>query len=263
MGGRIIYKKPREIATMREAGAIVSRTLEALRQAAQPGVSTGELNDLAYEMITEAGAKPSFLNYRGFPGTICVSINEEVVHGIGQADRRLTNGDLLKIDLGVRLRGLHGDSALTVAVGEVSEENRRLMAVTHRSLWLGLAAARVGGRLMDIGRAVQEYVEANGYAVVRELVGHGVGRRLHEEPQIPNFVEEGRANPRLAEGMTLAIEPMVNMGTAEVETLADDWTVVTKDGRPSAHYEHTVAITRAGPDILTLGPHEPKPCWLA
>jgi len=261
MAGRIIYKKPREIETMREAGHILSRTLAELRQAARPGVSTQELNDLAYTRITQAGGRPSFLRYRGFPATICASLNEEVVHGIPSPERRLQEGDLFKVDLGVRLRGLHADSALTVAVGEVSSRARELMEVTHRALWRGLAAARAGNRLTDISRAIQEWVESHGFSVVRELVGHGVGRHLHEEPQVPNFVEGKQRNPRLSPGMTLAIEPMVNAGSREVETLEDDWTVVTADRQLSAHYEHTVAITREGPEVLTLGPHEPEPCW--
>lgn len=255
--GRIIYKNARDLEKMREAGLVVSTVLAALRDAVRPGVSTYELDQIAYQMIRERGGHPSFLGYRQYPASICSSINEEVVHGIPNRARVLREGDIVKLDVGVRLKGFHGDSALTVPVGEIDAETQRLLAVTRESLWEGIRAIRLRGRLQDVSRAIQDHVEKNGFTVVRDMVGHGVGRNLHEEPQIPNYVHPEHANPPLLEGMTLAIEPMVNAGVPEIEILPDQWTVVTADRRASAHFEHTVAVTRHGYEVLTLGPHDP------
>jgi methionyl aminopeptidase len=254
---RIVYKNPKELERMRDAGLVVSTVLAALRDAVRPGISTLELDQMAQAMIRQAGGSPSFLNYKGtYPASICASINEEVVHGIPTKDRVLREGSLVKLDVGVYLKGFHADSAMTVPVGTVSEEAVKLMDVTRTALWQGLKAITYRGRLQDISAAIQEYVEQHGFSVVREMVGHGVGKSLHEEPQIPNYVNPQHPNPPLLEGMTLAIEPMVNVGTPEIEILADQWTVVTADRKLSAHFEHTVAITRKGCDILTLGPHD-------
>lgn len=241
---------------MRHAGLIVSTALAAMRDAVKPGVSTRDLDDIAVRIIREHGGTASFLKYRGYPASICASLNEEVVHGIPDPRRVLHEGDLVKIDVGVKWKGFHGDSAITVPVGRVSAEAQRLVDVTRESLWEGIRAISYKGRLMDIAGAVQRHVESNGFSVVREMVGHGVGKHLHEDPQIPNYVSREAPNPLLMEGMTLAIEPMVNMGVAETETLSDQWTVVTKDRKYSAHFEHTVAITKRGFEILTLGPHD-------
>jgi len=261
--GRIVYKNARELERMREAGLIVSKVLAVLRDAVRPGISTLDLDEIALQMIREHGGTPSFLGYRVadrvYPASICSSINEEVVHGIPSKERVLNEGDLVKLDVGVRLRGFHADSAMTVPVGSVSEEAARLLQVTREALWRGIRAITYRGRLSDISRAVQEHVEENRFSVVREMVGHGVGKQLHEEPQIPNYLDPKHPPVPLLEGMTLAIEPMVNAGVPEIEIMADEWTVVTADRKPSAHFEHTVAITRKGYDILTLGPHDPGP----
>jgi methionyl aminopeptidase len=207
---------------------------------------------VAEQVIRSHGASPSFKGYRGYPASICASPNGQVVHGIPSRHTLLREGDLLSIDLGAYYRGFHADSARTVAIGEVSEEARRLMRVTEEALWKGIRQARLNGRLAEISRAIQEHVESHGYSVVRELTGHGVGRRLHEDPPVPNFTSPAHPNPELREGMTLAIEPMVNAGAPEVDIAPDGWTVSTRDGSLSAHSEHTVAISRGGPDILTL-----------
>lgn len=244
-------KSPEEIEKIRKAGKIVAQTLQELASSIKPGKTTGDdVDKLATKLIAEAGGTPSFLGYRGYPKSICFSINEQVVHGI--PDSRVLNvGDIVSIDLGVKLNGYHGDSAITVAVGRVSKEAEKLMRVTQEALQLGIEAARSGNRLFDIGHAVQKYAEEHNFSVVRELVGHGIGRDLHEDPQVPNYGCAGMGMP-LAQGMTLAIEPMVNEGTHKVKSLSDKWTVVTADGRMSAHFEHTVAIGPDGPDILTL-----------
>ncbi len=254
--GRINYKNGQELEKMRQAGLIVSTALAAMRDAVRPGVSTKELDDIAVQVIREHGGTASFLKYRGYPASICSSINEEVVHGIPSADRILREGDLVKIDVGVKWKGFHGDSAITVPVGSVDPEALRLVEVTRESLWQGIRAITYRGRLQEISAAIQRYAEGHGFAVVREMVGHGVGKHLHEEPQIPNYVSRDAPNPPLLEGLTLAIEPMINLGTAEIETLSDNWTVVTRDRKYSAHFEHTVAITKRGFEILTLGPHD-------
>lgn len=235
---------------MREAGRITARALRAVGEAVAPGVTTAELDDVAVSVIRSAGAKPAFLGYHGFPATICASRNCEVVHGI-PGKTRLQEGDIISIDMGAIVDGYYGDSARTFAVGRVSDEASRLMEVTARSLDAGIAAALPGGRLYDIGAAVQSVAEAAGFSVVREYVGHGIGREMHEEPQVPNYGTAGKG-PTLLPGMVLAIEPMINAGTGQVRQLKDGWTVVTGDGALSAHFEHTVAITEDGPVILTL-----------
>jgi len=245
----IAIKTPEEIEKMRAAGRILRQALDAAGAALRPGLTTGELDAIVRGTIEAAGARPAFLGYNGFPGSACISVNEEVVHGI-PGDRALQAGDLVGVDVGVDLDGYFADACDSFAVGEADEETRRLMTVTRRARDLGIEQCRPGRHVGDISHAVQVHVEANGFSVVRELVGHGIGRRLHEEPQVPNFGPSGRG-PRLEAGMVLAIEPMVNAGTEAVRTLNDQWTVVTADGRRSAHYEHTVAVTENGPDILT------------
>jgi methionyl aminopeptidase len=229
--------------------------MQALTQEIRPGLSTEDLDEKAERLIETAGGKPAFKGYRGYPKTICTSINEQVVHGIPSPQVILKEGDLLSIDIGMVYRGYVGDTAATFPVGEVSGEKKRLMDVTCESLYMGIRKAREGNRLSDISHAVQSYVEKNGFSVVRDFVGHGIGQQMHEDPQIPNF---GRPHlgPRLQAGMVLAIEPMVNAGTHEVKVLEDRWTAVTKDGRPSAHYEHSVAVTKGDAEILSLLPVE-------
>ena len=246
----IVCKSGGEIEKMRRSGHIVRQVLDAVTALVAPGVSTMDLERAAEKKIRDLGAKPAFKGYYDYPCVLCTSINQEVVHGIPSETRRLAAGDIVSIDCGVVLDGYYGDSAVTVPVGEISEEVRNLVAVTEESLQRGIAAAKAGGRVGDIGAAVQEYVEAAGFSVVREFVGHGIGTKLHEEPQIPNYGEPGRG-PRLAEGMVLAIEPMVNVGGFEVEIKDDGWTAVTKDGSLAAHFEHSVAITKNGPYILS------------
>jgi len=245
----IVCKSPAEIEKMRAANLLVAQVLEDLAAMVAPGVSTADLDAAAEARVRAAGAEPAFKGYRGYPATLCASVNEQVVHGI-PGRRELAAGDIVSLDMGVKLGGYYGDSAVTVAVGPVGEDVKRLLRVTQEALEAGIAQVRVGGRISDIGHAIQQHVEAEGFSVVREFVGHGIGAALHEEPQIANYGEPGRG-PRLAEGMTLAIEPMVNMGKAAVRVLADGWTAVTKDGSLSAHFEHTVAVGRNGPDILT------------
>ena len=246
----IVCRSQAELKTLREANALVGRVLDALRQAVAPGVTTAELDALAEKEVRAAGAVPAFKGYRGYPATICASVNEQVVHGIPSA-RALCEGDIISIDLGALLAGFYGDSAVTVPVGTVSDKAAGLLRVTEEALWKGIGVVRPGARESDIGHAVQTHVEAAGFSVVREFVGHGIGSDLHEEPQIPNYGEPGRG-PRLTEGMVLAIEPMVNVGSPAVKVLHDGWTAVTKDGSLSAHFEHTVAVTADGADVLTL-----------
>ncbi len=245
----IILKSRMELEIMREAGRIVALTHQELAKAIKPGVTTKQLDELAETFIRSKGAVPSFKGYGGFPGSICASVNEELVHGI-PGKRTLQEGDIISIDIGAQFQGYHGDSAWTYAVGKISEEDRRLMQVTEESLYKGLEKALPGARLSDISHAIQIHAEAAGFTIVREYVGHGVGRDLHEDPQIPNFGPPGRG-PRLKPGMVLAIEPMVNAGERYVRTLEDNWTVVTVDGKKCAHYEHTIAITEDGYEILT------------
>jgi methionyl aminopeptidase len=245
----IELKNHAQIEQMRKAGKIVADTLELMRETVRPGVTTGELDRLAEEYIRKCGAIPTFKGYNGFPAAICASVNEEVVHGFPGL-RTLQSGDIISIDCGATFDGYVGDSAITLAVGEISEDLQKLLRVTEEALMLGIPQAVKGNRLYDISHAIQSHVEAHGLSVVRDYVGHGIGRAMHEEPQIPNYGKPGRG-PRLEIGMVLAIEPMVNLGTYEVKTLSDHWTVVTKDGKASAHFEHTVAITENGPEILT------------
>jgi methionyl aminopeptidase len=235
---------------MRSANRLVAQVLEALEATVKPGVSTADLDVMAERMVRDGGAVPAFKGYRGFPATLCTSVNAEVVHGIPSPKRVLNDGDIVSIDIGVKLDGFYGDSAVTVAVGKVPERTRELLKVTRESLERGISQVKVGGRVSDIGHAVQQWVEAHGFSVVREFVGHGIGEQLHEEPAIPNFGTPGRG-ARLAEGMVLAIEPMVAMGRPEVKVLGDGWTAVTKDGSLAAHFEHTVAVGADGPLILT------------
>jgi len=245
----IVCKSEAEIARMRAANQLVAELLADLRSAVTPGVTTAELDALADAKIRSAGGLPAFKGYHGYPATICASVNDQVIHGI-PSRRALADGDVLSIDVGALLDGFYGDAAITVPVGAISGEAARLLRVTEESLYKAIAQARVGNRVSDIGHAVQRHVEAHGYSVVREFVGHGIGQSMHEEPQIPNFGEPGHG-PRLSEGMVLAIEPMVNLGLPAVRVLDDGWTAVTKDGSLSAHFEHTVAVTASGPVVLT------------
>ncbi|HQR18770.1 MAG TPA: type I methionyl aminopeptidase [Gemmatimonadales bacterium] len=247
----ITLKSPRELEAMTHAGRIVAGVLAMLRRDTKPGMSTEDLDRLAEAFIRgHAGATPSFKGLYGFPKTLCTSINQEIVHGIPSKKRVLREGNLVSVDVGVHFEGMHADSATTIGVGEVSPEAQRLMDVTQECLVAGVAAARAGNHVGDIGHAVQTVAEAAGFGVVRELVGHGIGSRFHEEPQVPNYGMPKRG-PRLLEGMTIAIEPMITMGDPATRTLPDKWTVVTADGSLSAHFEHTVAITANGPRILT------------
>jgi methionyl aminopeptidase len=245
----IVCKSPAELERMREANALVAEVLAHLASMVAPGVTTLDLDAEAEKRVRAAGAEPAFKGYRGYPNTLCASVNEQVVHGI-PSTRPLVEGDIISLDMGVKLNGFYGDSAVTVPVGTVAPEVTTLLRVTQEALAKGIERVHVGGRVSDIGHAIQKHVEAHGYSVVREFVGHGIGASLHEEPQIANYGEPGRG-PRLAEGMTLAIEPMVNMGRPGVKVLGDGWTAVTKDGSLSAHFEHTVAVTKDGPVVLT------------
>jgi methionyl aminopeptidase len=245
----IVCRSAAELDRMQAAGRLVGEVLTALSQKVAPGVTTAELDALAEKMILSAGAVPAFKGYHGYPATICASVNEEVIHGI-PSRRVLEEGDIIAIDVGASLEGYYGDSAITLPVGRVSEEAATLLRVTEESLYKAIAVVKPGGRVSDIGHAVQHHVEAHGFSVVREFVGHGIGQRMHEEPQIPNYGEAGRG-PRLAEGMVLAIEPMVNAGKPQVKVLSDGWTAVTRDKSLSAHFEHTVAVTATGARIMT------------
>jgi methionyl aminopeptidase len=250
----IQIKSPAEVALMRAAGLVVARTLERLRAAVSPGVSTAHLDAIAEENIRAAGAVPSFKGYHGFPASICASVNDEIVHGI-PGNRTLREGDIISIDCGAILAGWHGDSAITVPVGEVAPELATLMEVCEQAMWRGVAAVRRGGRLSDIGAAVEASVRARSddtrtYGIVEEYVGHGIGTEMHQEPQVPNYGKAGRG-PKLREGLVVAIEPMVNAGARHTVLMDDDWTVKTADGSFSAHFEHTVAVTADGPWVLT------------
>ena len=247
----IVLKTNRELALMREACRISAGALRVAGEAVQPGVTTEEIDRIAYEYIIKQGAKPNFLNYNGFPATACISINDEVIHGIPSKKRIIKEGDIVSIDLGAVLNGFNGDNAATFAAGKISPEAERLINTTRESLYKGISAAVAGGRIGDISNAVQTYCEERGFSVVRDFVGHGVGAKLHEDPSVPNYGTPGRG-VRPLPGMTLAIEPMINMGGYEVRQLSDGWTVKTKDGSLSAHFEHTVAITTDGPKILTI-----------
>ena len=247
----IVLKTCRELTTMREACRISAGALKLVGSAVEPGVTTAELDRLAEEYIRSKGAVPNFKNYEGYPATACISINNEVIHGIPSKSRMILAGDIVSVDLGAKFEGYHGDNAATFACGDISEEAKRLMDATRESLYEGIAAARAGGRIGDISNAVQRYVEQKGFSVVRQFVGHGIGTNLHEPPEVPNFGTPGRG-VRLLPGMTLAIEPMVNIGRPDVKIMPDGWTVLTKDGSLSAHFEHTIAITPDGPQIMTV-----------
>ena len=247
----VVLKTGRELKVMREACRISAEALKLVGRAVEPGVTTGELDRIAENYIRSQGATPNFKGYQGYPATACISINNEVIHGIPSAKRKITEGDIVSVDLGAMFEGYNGDNAATFACGDISDEAKRLMDTTRESLYEGIKAACVGGRIGDIGSAVQRYVESRGFSVVRQFVGHGIGAKLHEAPEVPNFGTPGRGI-RLLPGMTLAIEPMVNVGGSEVKTLPDGWTVLTKDGSLSAHFEHTIVITPDGPHILTV-----------
>ncbi|MBX3111154.1 MAG: type I methionyl aminopeptidase [Fimbriimonadaceae bacterium] len=245
----ILYKSTADIAKMREAGRIVARTMREVAACIAPGVTTKELDAMAGEKIRAAGGVPSFKDYRGYPADTCISVNEMVVHGIPN-DRPLGEGDIVTLDFGVILDGWHADGAWTYPVGKIAPNAQRLMNITREALMQGIAKAKAGNRVGDIASTVQRYCESNGYGVVTELVGHGIGRKLHEEPSIPNVGRPGKGEP-IRPGMTFCVEPMINEGTADVRYLDDKWTVVTADGKLSAHFEHTVAVTKEGPVILT------------
>ncbi|TMC74444.1 MAG: type I methionyl aminopeptidase [Chloroflexi bacterium] len=250
----ITLKTPAQMAKMRDAGLVVAAMLDACRAAVHPGITTADLDRVAADVLKKAGAQSSFLGYSTppYPATICTSVNSEIVHGIPSPKRRLREGDIVGIDAGAIVDGWHADAAITVPVGKVSAEAARLIEVTEQALAIGIAAAKVGGRIGDIGAAVEEFVRAQGFSVVQNYVGHGIGRAMHEEPQVPNYrPTKGQPNPPISEGLCIAIEPMVNVGGAGTRTLADQWTVVTADRSLSAHFEHTLACTAAGPLVLT------------
>ena len=246
----IVLKTSRELALMREACRISAGALQVAGEAVRPGISTWEIDKIAYDYIKSQGAEPNFLNLYGFPATACISINDEVIHGIPSKKRILKSGDIVSIDLGAKIGGYNGDNAATFACGEISEEAKRLMDTTRESLYEAIKMAVPGGKLGDVASAVQTYCESRGYSVVREYTGHGIGKELHEDPSVPNYGTAGRG-VRLLPGMTIAIEPMINQGTAKIRVLPDGWTVKTQDSKLSAHFEHTVAITKDGPVILT------------
>ena len=248
----IQLKQPEQLQKMRDAGKIVAETLEILRSSVRPGITTAELDQIAEKNIRKYGAVPSFKHYRGFPATICVAVNDEVVHGIPGL-RVLQEGDIVSLDTGARLRGFHGDATITVPVGKISPDAERLIRVCRESLDIGIDAARVGKRLTDISAVIQDYVESQGFNVVRDLYGHGIGKALHEEPMLPHYGPPGHG-PVLRAGMVLTIEPMIAAGKPATKTLKDDWTVVTLDGSWAAQFEHTVAITDEGPEVLTRFP---------
>lgn len=246
----IYYKSKREISIMREAGLILAETRLELERHLKPGISTLELDKIAENFIKSKGATPSFKGYEGFPGSICASVNEEVIHGIPSKRRVLKSGDIISIDLGVYYRGYHADSAWTYPIGDVDDKILELMEVTEESLYAGLEAAKPGNRVSDISYAIQSFIEPHGYGIVEEFTGHGIGKSLHEAPYVPNYGAPGEG-ALLAEGMTICIEPMINLGTKEIRLQSDEWTVITKDRKPSAHFEHMIVITKDGYEILT------------
>jgi methionyl aminopeptidase len=256
----IVRKDKRELEKMHKSGLLVWGALQELRKLVRPGVTTKDLDAFAERYTAEHDARPAFKGYMGYPGSLCTSINQEVVHGIPSMKRVLKEGDILSMDFGVELDGYYGDAALTVPVGTIKPEREKLLRVTRESLDQAIDKVRPGNRLSDISAAVQGWVEKNGFSVVREFVGHGIGTKMHEEPQLPNYGEPGQG-PRLLEGMVLAIEPMVNSGGPGVRVLEDKWTAVTTDGSDSAHFEHTVAVTSNGPWVLTRPREEQGPCW--
>lgn len=246
----IVIKTQGQLERMRAAGRLTAGVLELIGEHVREGVSSRELDALAYEFITKNGAVPSFLNYHGYPASICASVNDTVIHGIPD-DYRLKSGDIISVDVGVFIGGYHGDAARTFTVGAVADDVKKLISVTEECFMKGFIAAQKGGFISDISKAVQQHAEAHGYGVVRDYIGHGVGKAMHEAPEVPNYYAEGMQRIRLREGMTIAIEPMINLGSHLVRTLKDGWTVKTVDGKPSAHYENTIAITANGPEILT------------
>lgn len=247
----VTIKSAREIELMRESGRLLAIVHDELGKAIRPGISTKDIDELGEKLIRSFGCVPNFLNYQGYPASICISVNNEVVHGIPRRDHILQEGDIVSLDAGLIYKGYHSDAARTHAVGKISPEAEKLIKVTKQSFFEGIKMAKAGQHLFDISNAIDAYVTSFGYGIVRDLVGHGIGTKLHEEPQIPNF-RQRRRGPRLEAGMTLAVEPMINMGTGDVEWLDDDWTVVTADGAYSAHYENTILITDSEPEILTL-----------
>jgi methionyl aminopeptidase len=246
----IIIKSHREIEQMKRSNAIVAEVFQKLTKMIAPGIATQDLDQIAEEIIFSRGAIPAFKGYRGFPKTLCISINEEVVHGIPN-ERRLKEGDIVSLDVGVNLNGYYGDAAITLPVGKVDEAAQRILEATEKALYIGIKKAKIGNRLFDISYAIQAWVESQGFSVVRDFVGHGIGKSLHEEPQIPNFGSPHQG-PRLEKGMVFALEPMVNEGSYEVKVLSDGWTVVTADGKRSAHFEHTIAVTNGEAEILSI-----------
>lgn len=246
----IVLKTNKELTLMREAGKITARALKLAGEAVEPGVTTQEINNIVHKYIISQGATPSFLNYNNFPASCCVSLNNEVIHGIPNSNRKVKSGDIVSIDVGAYINGFHGDSAWTFPCGDILPEYSNLLNATRESLFEAIKVAKPGNRVGDLGSTVERYIKSRGYSVVREFVGHGVGTHLHEEPSVPNFGREGHG-ARLSSGMTIAIEPMVNLGTGDVKVLEDGWTTVTADGKFSAHFEHTVAITTDGAVILT------------
>lgn len=246
----MMVKNREEIAIMREANQIVAEALTLVKKYVEPGTTTWELDRIAEDFCQTKGARPAFKGYRGFPASLCVSVNEQVVHGIPSRKCKLRKGDIISIDFGVEYKGYFGDSAITLPVGKIAAKTQQLLDVTSKSLELAIEQVQIGNRITDISAAVQRYVEGNGFSVVRQFVGHGIGSSLHEGPEIPNFVQDERS-PRIVEGLVLAIEPMVNAGTHKVKVLKDGWTVVTADRKPSAHFEHSVAVTAEGPVILS------------
>ena len=246
----ILVKTPDEIKLMQEANQIVAEVLSMLQKTATPGISTFELDQMAESLCRERNSTPAFKGYHGFPSSLCVSINEEVVHGIPSRKRKLKKGDILSVDFGVCYKGFYGDSAVTIPIGKIKNETHKLLLATKESLERAIEQVVIGNRIADISKAVQDYVESKGYTVVRQFVGHGIGSSLHEGPEIPNYVQSGQS-PRLIEGMVIAIEPMVNLGTHKVKVLRDGWTVITADKKPSAHFEHSIAVTADGPLVLS------------
>ncbi len=246
----VTVKTADEIVILFQANQITASVLEILRTTIGPGISTHELDKIAEEYCRDHHGIPAFKGYRGFPASLCASINEEVVHGIPSKKRILKNGDIVSLDFGTLFKGFFGDAAITVPVGDISPEKNRLLDITKSALYKGIEQVKIGNRISDISRAIQRHVEENGFSVVRQFVGHGIGTQLHEPPEVPNYVQR-QASPRLIEGMVLAIEPMVNAGGAKVKILADQWTVVTSDRKPSAHFEHSVAVTKSGPYVLS------------
>ncbi|WPD22333.1 MAG: type I methionyl aminopeptidase [Candidatus Electrothrix aestuarii] len=246
----IIVKTSEEIEVMRQANRIVAGVLEMLQREMRPGLTTRQMDRWAHDFCRDQGAEPAFLNYRGFPASLCVSINEQIVHGIPSKKVKVREGDIVSVDFGVIYNGFYGDSAITIPVGKLSARKKRLLQVTQDALERGIKQVQIGNRVMDVSAAIQQYAEENGFSVVRQFVGHGIGTSLHEAPEVPNYVQK-QPSPRIIEGMVLAIEPMINVGTANVKVLRDGWTVITADRKPSAHFEHSVAATAAGPLVLS------------